>query len=145
MLAWDDRDWTWASPYRGFSDWQQLSLDIKPELQKSEVVIASAGVKSLYFLNRLDYDLCKTVMAENESGSEFGKDLRTGRSVISSASSLASIKSKKASGIIIIEFSHWRKKNLVSDESANWIEANTQQVKVLDPSLRLFVFTWGIE
>ncbi|HYQ70371.1 MAG TPA: glycosyltransferase family 39 protein [Gammaproteobacteria bacterium] len=133
----------WPQHYRSHqpSDWDAATPRLSDLASAADVLISSAGIKALFYLNRLDYDLLLTLRNETTTGQEFGLDYRTGRPVISSAKSLADIMSRNASGLIVIDEVHWRRESFVPDETAGFIEENMQRLDTPD-QWHLRVYRW---
>ncbi len=85
------------------SDWSTLQSIIEPQLSNVDRVIASSGFKSLHALGRYAYELHATVVAETDTGEEFGIDPRTGRGVISSAESVGKVIDMDGIEMIIVD------------------------------------------
>lgn len=141
MLAVSDADWEHPHVYRGYADWEAAAPALRPLLDQADVLVSAAGVKSLYYLKRVDYDLSRTVLAETESQQEFGMDPRTGRPVISRPESLARIMALHPRGLVIVEAPRWRIEYSIPNATADFIEANMERVP-LDDDWRLLAFRW---
>ena len=141
MLAATHADWP-ANYYSHIpSDWAAATPTLRKLAADSAVIISSAGIKALYYLRRLDYDLMLTLTRETTTGREFGNDYRHGRPVIASPQALATIVSENTSGIVIIDAIHWRSPAFVSDEVADYLEQHMQRVEMPE-QWQLIVFRW---
>jgi hypothetical protein len=140
MLSLDDEQWPSDSPaYRGQSNWERASPALKEIAEGSSVVIASAGVKALYYLERLDFDLSATNVGEYQG--EFRKDDRTGAVLVSTADALRTIYGCYETGMVIVEDRHWRNEWAVPSSTADFLESKTERVD-FEPDLGLIVFVW---
>ncbi len=123
------------------SNWEAARATFETLAAHADVVVASAGVKALYHLARLDVDLLATVRAETPSGDEFDLDFRTRRPVISSAESVARLVAENGTGLVIVEEVHWRQAPFVPAETADFLEQHLERVEVPD-GWRFRVFRW---
>lgn len=142
MMVRPDSEWRVKHPYRGFPDWAAASDTLKPMAEQADVFLTSSGVKSLYYLGRLDYDVSVTLRYETKTKAEFGIDPRTGRPVISEPTSLKKLMKKHRSGLVVIDARRWRSKNSVTDAVADYLEAHTERIDV-PKEWKLLVFRWN--
>jgi len=89
--------------YSSETDWLLALPALKPALDSADTVIVSAGVKGLYFLGRYDFELNASVVAESETGKEFGRDPRTGRHVIGAPESVAEVIARAGRKLIVVD------------------------------------------
>jgi hypothetical protein len=89
--------------YANETQWTLAKAALQPVADRADTVIVSAGVKGLYFLGRYDFELNASTVLETESGKEFGRDLRTGRPVIGSPESLASVLERPGKQLIVVD------------------------------------------
>ncbi|MCP4005093.1 MAG: hypothetical protein GY725_12940 [bacterium] len=141
MLVLTDAQWP-DYRYRGFADWERAAPLLAPLAEQAEVVLTSAGVKSLFYLGRMDYDVSATLTKETDTGGEFGIDAKTGRPVIASADSLRRLMAQHRSGLVVMEVRRWRIPFLVPEGFADELVASTRRVD-LPKDTGLMVFEWG--
>ncbi|MFK7892340.1 MAG: hypothetical protein AB8B63_16095 [Granulosicoccus sp.] len=84
-------------------DWIAAKSVIDPLLPDIDRVIASSGFKSLHAFGRYSYELHTTVIAETDTGDEFGVDGRTGKQVISSADSVSHVIEMPGNELFVLE------------------------------------------
>lgn len=87
-------------------DWEMARNSLKSQITGEYTLVASAGIKSAYYFGDYSYDINKSLVAETDTGREFGLDLRTGRRAISSPSSLEYILNNCTPVIVILEAKH---------------------------------------
>lgn len=135
MLTTPDRH----HPYQGTS-WTPAVPLLLELAEQSETVVATADLKALYYLNRLDVTLNRLGAIEGGMD-EFAISDNTLRPVISTGESIAKVIDESPTGLIIIEPGYWRQTWGVPDETADVIE--TRAVPV-DPPARsnLMIFRW---
>lgn len=140
MVARDDQHWPESGPgYRGDPDWSEATPLLRELADDSSVVITSAGIKALYYLGEIEFDLSVTNIAE--TGSEFMTDDRTGGLLVGTVESMKLIRECYRSGLVVIEKRHWRNSWAVSDAVADFLEDFAKPVD-FPPSTRLLVFRW---
>jgi len=84
-------------------NWDLALPSLREFVAKADTKIVSSGVKGVYYLGGYDYELNASVVRESESGEEFGKDLRTGRKVISTPESLGKVLDQAQTALVVIE------------------------------------------
>jgi hypothetical protein len=89
--------------YANETQWTLALPALRRAANRADTVIVSAGVKGLYFLGRYDFELNASVVLETESGKEFGRDPRTGRPVIGTPESLASVVERPGRQLIVVD------------------------------------------
>ena len=134
----------WPGPYPAHepSDWAAAAPTLARSSDGACALVASSGLKALYYLGRLDYELLLTVRNEQASRSEFAVDSRTRAAVISEPGSIGRVVSAHPSGLVIIDAVHWRHASFVPDTTADTIERSLERVDV-PADWRLVVFRWG--
>ncbi len=142
MLALTDAEWADGARFRGFPDWARAQPGLSPLAAQAEVLLTSSGVKALYYLDRLDYDVSRTLRDETDTLGEFGIDPKTGRRVITAPESLARVMDEHGSGLVVIESRRWRRPHNVPDAFADYLEAHATRLDTPE-SWRLLVFKWG--
>jgi hypothetical protein len=60
-------------------------------------------MKSLYYLGRYDYELNASIVAETDTGADFGTDERTGRKAIGSAAAVSQVLGQPGTSLVVIE------------------------------------------
>jgi hypothetical protein len=124
------------------SDWESARPLLEPIAAESDVFIASADLKALYFMRRLDFDLSADHLYD---GSRFKPDFSpqsgTGTPVIRSPDALRRVIECYPTGLIAIERDHWRARDGVTDPAADLIETLTDPVP-LPGHLHILAFGW---
>ena len=92
-----------ATMFLDVPDWSLTLPTLSPLAAAADLKIVSSGVKGVYYLGDYDYEINASVVLETESGEEFGKDLRTGRKVISTAASLNEVLDNASTALVVIE------------------------------------------
>ena len=128
--------------YRGDTDWGAASRRLRALADSAELVISSADVKSVYYVGRLDATLTATLLwGRDGRRPEFNASPQTGRPTISTPGSLALLRDCASSGLVVIDRDHWRISWGVADPVADYLEANTERVPLLE-SDGVIVFRW---
>jgi hypothetical protein len=126
------------------SDWEAAKPTLQDLADDADILVASAGIKALYYLGRLDYDLLSTLRTETRTGRGFDLDFRHGKPVISSPEAMARVVSENESGVVIIDRSHWRQEPFVPNATADFLEDRLQRVDV-PKQWRLLIFRWSAD
>jgi hypothetical protein len=141
MLLAKRGEWPGARFHAATSDWAAAEPRLRTLTQDTCTLIASSGVKALYHLGRLDYDLSVTVREETYANAEFAPDYRHKRPVISEPKSILRVAAQHPSGLVVVDEVHWRRAGFVSDAAADEIERF--EPIPLPPEWRLLAFRWG--
>lgn len=83
--------------------WQPVVPIVKTHLTETDTLVVSNSMKALYYFGDYDYDLSATIVAETETGEEFGRDPRTGRKAISRPESFERILGQSERLLLVIE------------------------------------------
>jgi hypothetical protein len=126
--------------YASESNWALALPTLRPLAAAADIVIVSAGVKGLYYLARYDFELNSSVVMESEGGKEFGRDPRTGRQVIGTHDSLATVLGRAGTKLVVIDQNRLGKETAVAPAAVTLIEAQCHSV-VLPQESR--VFAWS--
>jgi hypothetical protein len=107
--------------YGGVADWPAAADEIRKAINDYPVVLSSSGVKAAYYLGDFSFDLNSSVMAETDTGEEFGLDPRTGRQVISSMSSILRVIQECGPTLVIVDVQHFKHEETLAalDELTN--------------------------
>lgn len=130
-------------PFRA-SNWRAATPLLRQLADPVEVVVSSAGPKSLYYLERLDVGLSAWQLADlgrGRSSPEFSVDYRTGRPLISRPESLQRLMDCHRSGLVILERNHLSVEWHVPPPATEYLITHTEEVSVPEP-WRLRVFRW---
>jgi hypothetical protein len=92
-----------ALPYTVEPDWVPVMETVRPLAAGADRVITSNAMKSLYYLGRYDYELNASIVAETDSGMDFGTDLRTGRQAIGSAAAVTQVLRQPGTTLVVVE------------------------------------------
>jgi 4-amino-4-deoxy-L-arabinose transferase-like glycosyltransferase len=144
MILRGDADWQFLYPYRGDSDWLAAAPVLAPEARRAGVVLGSSELKTLFFLDRLDYDLAPESRAiYGGEGPEGAVSFKTGRPWLVDVPSLQRVMACHPSGLAVIEHGHWRQPPWgVDHATADFLQAHAQPL-VLPESWRLLAFRWN--
>ncbi len=123
------------------SDWSSAAASLSPLLREADATVTSAGLKSLYYLGRLDV----TVSRQGVRLAKRDSRLPTLRAEpIADPTSVRALRGRHETGVVLIEDEHWRHPAFVTDAVADCLEAEFRPVPV-DPAWRLRVFQWGLD
>lgn len=92
-----------ALSYAGEADWASAVAPLTSALAAADRVVTSNSMKALYYLGRYDYELNASIVAETETGDEFGVDRRTGGRAIGTARSVADVLAMPGTSLVVIE------------------------------------------
>jgi hypothetical protein len=145
MLTVPDAEWEWflVAPYRGWPDWRAAAVELDDRVREAEVVLASSEINALWALGRVDLILRRSTTRAGVLR-EFAHWRKVPVPVISTAESLATVMACTASGLVVVEWMHWRNDWGVPDGAADFIEENLEVVPVSERH-GLMVFAWENE
>jgi hypothetical protein len=83
--------------------WNEVVPIVKRHLSATDTLVVSNSMKALYYFGDYDYDLSATIVAETETGEEFGRDPRTGRRAISRPESFERVLRQSSRLLLVIE------------------------------------------
>jgi hypothetical protein len=89
--------------YASETNWALAMPTLRPAADAADIIIVSAGVKGLYWLGRYDFELNASTVPETESGEEFGRDPRTGRTIIGAPESLAAVLARRGNKLVVVD------------------------------------------
>ncbi len=128
-------------------DWQAARATLAPWLRDDDtLLVTTSEMETLYTFDRYDILISNSRMSEltHDSGrkvGEFGIDRRTGRAVISEASSVELIMDCFPKGVILSNVYRWRDPAQLDDEVAKVIEARAIPID-MPPSSRMVAYRW---
>ncbi len=123
------------------TDWNAAAPTLRPFLERADIAVTSAGIKSLYYFDRLDAAL------SHQGKQQLTTDTQTPTvlsETLGDADDLAAVREQHRCGVVAIEDEHWRHPAFVTDATADWIETNLTTVPITRAA-RLRVFTWGMD
>ena len=85
------------------TSWSSAQRLLLPLAANADAIVTSNSMKAIYYLGRYDYELNTSIVAETNTGAEFGIDERTGRRAISTPESLAQVLRTHATTLIVAE------------------------------------------
>jgi 4-amino-4-deoxy-L-arabinose transferase-like glycosyltransferase len=138
MLTVSDVDWRMERAYRGEADWEGAMSTLRPLADSADVVVASAMLKSLYYLGRVDFGLS---LGELRGAQEFAVARKEAVPVISRPESLGLVRSCFRSGLVIADDRSYRRPWGVTDEAADYLETSMEAV-AFPAGSGLVVFRW---
>lgn len=121
------------------ANWQAALPVLGPAAERADVIGSSVGMKALYWLGRLDFNLSEAVRLDPDPDWLQPQD---GRPVRTEPEELRAIRNEHASGLIVIETAEWRQPAFVSDAAADELEASFVRLP-MDPDHLLLAFGWG--
>jgi hypothetical protein len=139
MLTLSDADWRMDRAYRGEADWQGVLGTLQPLADASDVVVASSMLKSIYYLGRVDLGLSA---GELRGAEDFAVARKEAVPVVSRPGSLRLVHSCFQTGLVIADARSYRRPWGVTDEAADYLEANMEAVP-FSAGARLVVFRWS--
>lgn len=92
-----------ALPYTVEPDWEPVMDALRPRAEAADRLVTSNSMKALYYLGRYDYELNASIVAETDTGEDFGTDPRTGRQAISSPAAVSRVVGGPESTLVVIE------------------------------------------
>lgn len=121
------------------SDWSSAAPLLRLRAQHADIVISSAGLRSLYYLGRLDAALSVQGATSAQAG-----DVRTRLRItpVSDVEQLAALRQQYGRGLVTVDQEHWRRAAFVDDAEADWLEARLTELPLPGP-WRMRVFVWG--
>jgi hypothetical protein len=96
----------------------------------SSIIVASTPSTTLLNLGPFDVILNRNVLDESPDDGEYAVDRRVGRPVISTVTSLRDIMSCYSNGLVVVTSDFWRVDSAVSEEVANFLQANTTSTRM---------------
>jgi hypothetical protein len=115
-------------PFAGEPDWTPLVAELVPRAAEADRLVTSNSVKAIYYLGRYDFELNATIVPETESGTEFGRDSRTGGQAIGSADSIRQVLSLPGRTLVVIESSKIGRSSGVSISAFSVIESHCSEL-----------------
>jgi 4-amino-4-deoxy-L-arabinose transferase-like glycosyltransferase len=144
LLATPTPHWPGTRRHYQPARWGAATPRLESILGERCVLVASSGVKALYYLDRLDYDLLRTLRDEHTPDhlEEFVIDHRTHKPTISEVGSLEEVRRRHVSGLVVIDSAHWAHPAFVPEDVAAHLEARFERVPV-PADWRMRVYVWG--
>ncbi|MBL1276853.1 MAG: glycosyltransferase family 39 protein [Ectothiorhodospiraceae bacterium] len=142
MLTKADATWPEDAGYRGAADWRAAANTLQGKIDVDELVLTTSGVMALYYLGRFDIEVNDSNLRETRNATEFSRDYRTGRLMISTPQSLETLMSCYARGIIVGEerrFLH--APNLVPADTVAFVLKVMDEVKMPENS-KMVAYRW---
>jgi hypothetical protein len=142
MLTSTDADWALGRAYRGEADWAMATPQLRAAASDADLVITSAKLKALYYLNRLDMGLTVNALTGRHPLTEFAVVRKEAVPTISTPESLQLVESCYRSGLVIVEDRNWRQAWGVTAAVADHLESALEQVPVPARS-GVLAFRWN--
>ena len=125
--------------------WAKAADELQKRLDQSDVVLTTNGTYMLYYFGRFDVEVSKNIVSQTESGTEFARDSRTGRILVSEPASLRQVISCFQTGMFVGHVHQWRHRvNGISVPAAKVLAESATEV-VTPPQWRLKVYYWERE
>lgn len=115
-------------PFADEPNWAPLVAELAPRSRDADRVVTSNSMKALYFLGRYDYELNSTIVPETETGTEFGRDERTGRQAIGAPESVRQVLERPGTTLVVIESSKIGRTSGVTSGAYSVIESHCGEV-----------------
>lgn len=133
-------------PEQPRTNWPAARTELAPWLERADIVVSTEELGHLYFLGRYDVRFSPSKMDEllPSEQHEFGRDHRTGRSVIGTRASLERILECYPRGIIVGPSAHWGRPELINSDLSALIAAHAQELP-LPPRSQLRAYVWEHE
>ena len=133
-------------PEQPRTNWPAARTELAPWLERADIVVSTEELGHLYFLGRYDVRFSPSKMDEllPSEQHEFGRDHRTGRSVIGTRDSLERILECYPRGIIVGPSAHWGRPELINSDLSALIAAHAQELP-LPPRSQLRAYVWEHE
>ncbi|HET8625746.1 MAG TPA: hypothetical protein VFM14_19475 [Gemmatimonadales bacterium] len=125
-------------------DYASAAPKLRLLTDSADVVVTTAMVKSLYYLDRGDVALSRTVLsdlARPHMPPDFFVDPRTGRPVITEPASLERVYECYRTGLVLVEAHHLRTPWIMPAATARFLETRLEEV-TLQPAWGLRAFKW---
>jgi 4-amino-4-deoxy-L-arabinose transferase-like glycosyltransferase len=127
-------------PMQRPADWAAAKEPLAPWLANAAIVLTTSELEALYHLGRYDVLISKSRLSELDDGDEFSLDPRTGRPVIGSSESLASIMECYPEGLIVSSAARWRNPEQLDHAVANLVEARAEEVELSAFDMQAYVW-----
>ena len=123
--------------------WAQAYPLIEERLADVEVVVTMAELETLYYWQRYDVLFSPSRLSEMAGVEEFGIDSRTGRPVVGTLESLATIVDCTSSGLFVAPTNRWLQARFIDAQTADFV----QRLKPIELPARvqLLLFSWTHE
>jgi 4-amino-4-deoxy-L-arabinose transferase-like glycosyltransferase len=123
------------------ADWRAIEPTLRPIAEKADVVLTTADITALYFIDRHDIFISATHLSEQEVRQEFALDYRTGRPIISTPLSLRKVMTCYPTGLVIVEERYWLSDLMVSEAIANLLITRAARID-LDEASGIRAYRW---
>lgn len=117
-----------ALSYAVEAEWSPAVPVLAPFVPKSQRIVTSNAMKSLYYLDRYDFELNASIVPETESGEEFGIDPRTGRHAIGAPASITKVLDMPGTTLVVLESETLNLPHGVPTESLAVIESRCRVI-----------------
>jgi hypothetical protein len=123
-------------------DWAAAAEPLRPWLDQASVVLTTSDIEMLYFLGDYDVLINKSRWSElGDEKTEFGRDRRTGKPVVSTPESVGLIIDCSPDGLIVTSEHRWRVWHQLDDTIANLIVERTVPIE-LPRASQIMAFHW---
>ena len=123
--------------------WDAAAPVLALEVSSADVVISTNALSALYYLGDYDVELSATILRETPSATEFGRDTRTGRSVISDTASMTLLMNCFHRGLVVSEYWQWGDTVFGASPAIQALLEETAQPVPLPEDSRLRAFRWA--
>jgi 4-amino-4-deoxy-L-arabinose transferase-like glycosyltransferase len=117
-------------PFAGEPDWTSSLEILAPRVAAADRVVTSNSVKAIYYLGGYDLELNATIVPETETGSDFGRDPRTGRPAIGKAESIRQVLARPGNTLVVIESSKIGRASGVNSDAFRVIASRCEELEL---------------
>ncbi len=129
-------------PTQPTTEWKEADELLEPWLDRADVLLTTNGTYSLYYFDDYDLEISKNIVSQTASGSEFGRDTRTGRHAISTAQSLREVISCFRSGLFVGHAHQWGHEiNGINDPAIEVLVSASRKIET-PRDWRMKVYYW---
>lgn len=111
-------------------DWVKSRPALTQFVEAGDTLVVNSGVKGIYAFGRYDYELNRNVVAETDTRDEFGLDRRTGRQVIGSVESVASVIAGADHVLFVLEKRMLNVSSTVNAEVVQLLESTCSSIEL---------------
>jgi hypothetical protein len=90
-------------PFADEPDWSPAAPALRQQVHDADRFITSNSMKALYYFGKYDFELAATIVPETDTGTELGRDERTGGRAIGRAESVAMLLSLPGTTLIVLD------------------------------------------
>jgi hypothetical protein len=92
-----------ALPFTDEPDWTSAVPTLRQHAHDADRFITSNSMKALYYFGKYDFELAATIVPETDTGTELGRDERTGGRAIGTAESVAMLLRLPGTTLVVLD------------------------------------------